>query len=405
MNQMTSITRDTGSTVLDRIRAIVPEIQARADEIEQGATVPLDLLERLEQAGAFRIAVPKMFGGEGLSITDAAQVIEEIAAADASVAWHLMVAAGTQVITSRLPLDSLKEFYAQGPDTWAKAAASPKGVAVPVEGGYRLSGRWPLASGARNFEWISLGFMIMGPNGPQRMPDGRPDMRVCLIPAGDVEVLPTWDAVGLRGTRSDDLIVKDRFVPEAWQASFFAPSTVAAPTLRLSMPSATAANHLAVVQGILKSALADLANDALTRKPAFAPTTVMKDDPVFCSRFGEIASRVDALIMLSCMCGDMLKRCDDEGRDVTAFERGKICSAQAFIHHDATQVMDQILMLSGSQGVYATHRQQRRWRDLRCVSQHQSANISFYSMYAGELIAKAAARAVTETAHVTAVAA
>ena len=98
------------SFVLHRVREIVPEIEARADEIERGATVPLDLLDRLEEAGAFRICLPAMFGGEGLSIVEAAEVIETVAAADASVAWHLMVAAGTQIITSRLPLNSLKAF-------------------------------------------------------------------------------------------------------------------------------------------------------------------------------------------------------------------------------------------------------------------------------------------------------
>ena len=382
-----------GAQVLDRVREILPEIEARADEIERSAKVPLDLLEKLEAAGAFRICLPAMFGGAGLPISEAAQVIEEVAAADASVAWHLMVAAGTQIITSRLPLESLKEYYAQGPDTWAKAAASPKGMAVPVEGGYRLNGRWPLASGARNFEWVSLGFMVMGENGPLRLPNGMPDFRVCLVRRGDTQVIPTWDAAGLRGTRSDDLAVKDMFVPEAWQASFFGPSTVQAPTLGLSMPSATAPHHLAVVSGILKSALAELVRDSLTRKPAFNPMQLMKDDPIFRTRFGEIASRVDALCALSDRCIATLETCDQERRDVTPLECGRIASAESLIHHEGAQLMDQILMLSGSAGVYSSHRQQRRWRDLRCVAQHQAANIGNYSMYSDALIQRAVADA------------
>ena len=262
-------------------------------------------------------------------------------------------------------------------------------MAVPVEGGYRLSGRWPLASGARRFEWVSLGFMVMGENGPQRLSNGRPDFRVCLVRRGDLQVIPTWDAVGLRGTRSDDLAVKDMFVPEAWQASFFGASTVEAPTLGLSMPSATAPHHLAVVTGVLKAAVAELARDSLTRKPAFNPMQLMKDDPIFRTRFGEIASRVDAICALSDKCIAMLDLCDRERRDVTALECGQIASAESLIHHEGTQLMDQIVMLSGSAGVYSGHRQQRRWRDLRCVAQHQAANIGNYSMYSDALIERA----------------
>ena len=151
MNEMRAIVADHGQLVLERIRALLPEIAARADEIEAAARVPADLLAKLEEAGAFRICLPQSFGGEDLSIADAATAIEEVAAADASVAWHMMVAAGSQIITSRLPLESLDEYYSHGPDVWPKAAASPKGIAIPVEGGYRLTGRWPLASGARPF--------------------------------------------------------------------------------------------------------------------------------------------------------------------------------------------------------------------------------------------------------------
>ena len=400
MNMMTTIDRSTDihlatTAVIERIRALLPEIAARADEIEQEARVPLDLLDKLEHAGAFRICLPAMFGGEGLDLSEAAQIIEEVASADASVAWHLMVAAGSQVITSRLPIASLEEYYANGPDVWPKAAASPKGVAVPVEGGYRLSGRWPLASGARRFDWVSLGFFVMGEKGPLRAANGAPDFRVCLVPRGDVEVIETWDAVGLRGTRSDDLAVKDLFVPEAWQASLFGPSTINVPGFGISMPFATAPHHAAVVKGILRAAVADLAEASLTRKPAFNPTMLMKDEPVFQSRFGEIATRVDAVCALADMCVSIMEQCNRESRDVTPAEGARINSAESLVHHDATALMDQIMMLSGSAGVYSSNRQQRRWRDLRCVAQHVAASIGNYAGYAQTLIAHAASSAAS----------
>ena len=390
MNDMFPIGRASASVVLDRIRSVIPEIEARADEIESACAVPLDLLDKLEAAGAFRICVPTEFGGEDLTQADVCQAIEEVARADASVAWHMMVAAGSQILTSRIPAGSLRDYYANGPDTWPKAAASPKGMAVAVEGGYRLSGRWPLASGARRFEWISLGFMIKDADGIRRLPNGAPDMRVCLLPRGDARIIETWNAVGLRGTRSDDIEVRDLFVPEAAQGSFFGMSTIGGASLSISMPSATATHHLAVVKGILNGAVADLATDSLTRKPAFNPTVPMKDDAVFRSRFGEIAARVDGLCALADMCVATLHQCNLEGRDVTRAEAARIGAAESLVHHDATGLLDQMMMLSGSGGVYMTNRMQRRWRDLRCVAQHQAANIGNYAGYAVSLIEKAA---------------
>jgi len=391
MNEVRAIRPAVDPSVVDRIRALIPEVAARADEIERDASVPLDLLQKLEDAGAFRMCLPASFGGEELDIATAAQLIEEIASADASVAWHMMVAAGSQVITSRLPEASLREYYSNGPDVWPKAAAAPKGIAVPVDGGYRLSGRWPLASGARPFEWISLGFFIKDEGGIRKAPNGMPDFRVCLIPRGDVKIIETWDAVGLRGTRSDDLEVKDVFVPEEWQASLFGPSSLAGSVLGIRMPFATAPHHSAVVKGLLRSAVADLAHASLTRKPAFNPTMLMKDDPVFQTRFGEICARVDALCALADASAQLLSQRLAEGRDVSDAEGARITAAETFIHHDATAVMDQIMMLSGSAGVYMSNAQQRRWRDLRCVAQHQAANIGNYANYARSLIAQAAA--------------
>jgi alkylation response protein AidB-like acyl-CoA dehydrogenase len=343
MNVTTNMSVSRTNQVLQKVREILPEIVARGDEIEAKGRVPLDLLDKVTQTGAFRMCLPDCFGGEALSLREACQVIEEIAMADASVAWHLMVAAGSQIIGARLPRASLDVFYADGGDVWPKGAYSPKGMAVPVEGGYRLSGRWPLASGARNFDWVGLGFMVMGERGPLMSADGKmPDMRVCMVPKAGVEVIETWDAVGLRGTRSDDLACKDLFVPEEWQASFFGPSTVPeAPIIGMSMPFATGTQHNAIVIGTLRAAIAELAEAALTRKPAFNPTALMKDDPVFRTRFGEIAARVETLRAAADFSITKTQASIDEFGDVTPVLGAELMATQSLIHHEGTSLMDQ----------------------------------------------------------------
>lgn len=387
MNEMTRISLSDGQQIYQDMLALVPEIAARSEEIDRTATVPKDLLDRIERAGGFRMALPAEFGGAEMSLREACTVVEAVSGADGAVGWQMSTALGTHIATARLPYATMAQFYAAGPDTWSKGAYTPKSVAVPVEGGYLLSGRWPFASGAREFEWVSLGFMIKEGNGIRMMPDGiRPDIRICLLPRYQVTVLDTWHVTGMRGTRSDDLELRDVFIPEDKQGPFFGPANFDAPIVRGIMPSATAPVHSAIMLGILKAAMADLAHVALTRKPASNPKTVMKDDPVFLHAFGQLSARVNALDALYQLSLDLCETISDARRLPTPLEETRLCADGTYINHESTRIMDEIMMHAGSSAIYEHQAQQRRWRDLRVAAQHQVANLGHYGRYGGELV-------------------
>jgi alkylation response protein AidB-like acyl-CoA dehydrogenase len=86
MNEVTTTAPDP-ATVVDKVRALLPEISARADEIEQARSVPQDLTEQLRSAGVYRRYVPRSHGGDEMWPDQGLTVIEELARADASVAW------------------------------------------------------------------------------------------------------------------------------------------------------------------------------------------------------------------------------------------------------------------------------------------------------------------------------
>ncbi|WP_330212006.1 acyl-CoA dehydrogenase family protein [Pseudomonas sp. Z18(2022)] len=387
MSNKAAVIRLHENSVFSKVAALISEIATRATEIEKNCAVPMDLLEKVEATGAFRMALSAHYGGGQMSVSEVCEVIEKIAAVDASVAWHLMIAIGSQYFTARLPRETLDTYYAAGPDTWSKGALAPKGLAVPVEGGYRLSGRWPLASGAREFKWVSVGFFIRDENGLRKGADGKqPDFRIGLVSHEHVKVIPTWDAVGLRGTRSDDLEMHDVFIAEDRQGPLWGPSNIDAPLYRIRLPVATDSYHGAVLIGAVKAALVELATNSLDRKPAFNPAVLMRDEPVFKSRFGELAVRFDALEALYRQCIATLDMCAAQERDVTEQEAAKLGAANALLHHECPRIMDEIIDLSGSGSIYMTNIQQRRWRDVRCVAQHQSGNISLYAAYAESLV-------------------
>src|SRR5690242_11363627 len=91
---------------------------------------------------------------------------------------------------------------------------APTGRATPVDGGYRLSGRWSFSSGSEHARWVLLGGIA-----PDE--DGNPtDFRTFLVPAADYTVDDVWDTVGLRGTGSNDIVIEDAFVPTYRTLSF-----------------------------------------------------------------------------------------------------------------------------------------------------------------------------------------
>jgi alkylation response protein AidB-like acyl-CoA dehydrogenase len=134
------------TTVLDRVRALLPEISSRAEEIEQARAVPRDLVEKLRSAGVFRRYVPRSHGGDEMWPDEGLTVIEELASADASVAWIAAIGSEGPSFYAYLPSDTYDKIYSAGADVIHSGVINATGRAVRDKGGYRFSGRWSFAS-------------------------------------------------------------------------------------------------------------------------------------------------------------------------------------------------------------------------------------------------------------------
>jgi hypothetical protein len=144
---MTSQVSETSGT-LEAVAALAPDIAARAEEIERGRRVPPDLVEALTAAGCFRMLVPHSHGGAELALPAQMRMIEELARADGSVGWTVMIGSLAPVLLGRLPRATLDTLYAGGPDVILAGTFNPKGVGTPVDGGSGslVSGRLPAAA-------------------------------------------------------------------------------------------------------------------------------------------------------------------------------------------------------------------------------------------------------------------
>jgi 3-hydroxy-9,10-secoandrosta-1,3,5(10)-triene-9,17-dione monooxygenase len=148
-----------------------------------------------------RIATPARFGGNGYEFNAGFEVSMELGRACGSTAWCYSVWASHNWMVGQWPLSAQEEYFANGPDVLCSSSFAPQGRLDPVDGGYRLSGRWQFSSGSDAATWALLG--AMSAQGPVFV----------ILPRSDYEVIDTWVASGLKGTGSNDVAVDDVFVP------------------------------------------------------------------------------------------------------------------------------------------------------------------------------------------------
>src|SRR5262245_26693095 len=193
-----------------RARALAPSIAARAEECERLRRLPDDTERALHEAGLFRIVQPARVGGAELDVGLFVDICAEIARVCPSTAWNIGNLASHHWMLGYFPPETQDELWDVSTDVLiATSLAFPGGRGRKVDGGYEVTGRWPLSSGVENSDWNMLGFML------RERDDGPPiDSRFALVHRSQYEVFDNWHAVGLGGTGSCDVAVKNLFVPE-----------------------------------------------------------------------------------------------------------------------------------------------------------------------------------------------
>lgn len=185
-------------------------VREAADHIEAERRLPPELVNRLRDAGFFRLYLPRDLGGLEANPFTLLAIVGAFASVDASTAWCVNVANQAAWLVSNLPAEHAREFIGPGSILLTSASpAGPMGTATPVDGGYRVHGRWAFASGSPHATIFHALCVVPGASEPP----APPVTRYVFLPASDCRVLDTWHTMGLRGTGSHDFEVSDVFVP------------------------------------------------------------------------------------------------------------------------------------------------------------------------------------------------
>lgn len=202
-----------------------PELAARAAEMEEVRRLPADLARKMAEAGLFRMVTPAVYGGLECSPRQIVETVEAVAQANASAGWCVMIGATTALNAAYMAPDMAREVY-NDPYTITGGVFAPMGKAIVDGDDYILSGRWQWGSGSANCSWLCGGAMVIEDGQMRLLPSGRPDARMMVFPAEEVELIDTWHVMGLKGTGSGDIAVENLRIPKARSVSLVADTPI-----------------------------------------------------------------------------------------------------------------------------------------------------------------------------------
>jgi len=349
--------------------SLLPDIRGMADEIDDARQLPDRLVAKLADAGFFRMLLDRELGGLEADPLTVAQAVETLSTVSPSVGWVVMIVASTNFWTARvLPDEAIREIFTPGVQANVVGNLVPHGQALRVDGGWRVSGQWPMGSGCHHADWMASGGWLHDDQGPI-MDGGIPAWRVFYTPIGDCRILDTWHSTGLRGTGSHDYTMNDVFVPDRMVSQH----PLRAPSLRQSRHY----TYSAMVVGVMASVALGAARGAVDslievmkekqELPSSRPASTNVD------KQGDLGA-AEALVgsarayLYDTLAQVWAKITADE--PLTSELRARFRLAVTNAGTASVDAVDRVYRAGGTESVYTSSPLERLFRDVHTVAAH-----------------------------------
>lgn len=351
--------------LVGRARTAAETIAPLGARIEAERRLPTSAVDALVAGGIFKLLVPRAYGGSQAHPATVIAVIEEIARADGSAGWCAMIGATSGLMSVHLDDAIAREVY--GPDDAITCGVfAPLGRAARSGDGYRVSGRWPFASGCEHSRWRMGGAIVMtdGGDGPaELLPSGAPDIRSILFRADETRVIDTWDTGGLRGTGSHDIEASDVIVPRERTFSLLTGRPKHA-GYTLPFFGVLASGVAAVGLGIARAALDTFVAMAKSKTPPGSKRTLAHRELVQL----DVARGEARLRGARTFLFEALHEATNDAPSLATRARLRIAACHAA--EESAAVTALAYQAGGGSAIYAKSPLQRQFRDANVVTHH-----------------------------------
>jgi alkylation response protein AidB-like acyl-CoA dehydrogenase len=290
------------------------------------------------------------------------EVLETLAIADGATGWTAMIGAESPQLLSLLPRATFDAIYADSPDVTIGGSFAPIGRAVPEDGGYRVSGRWPFASGCERWKWLFGNCEL-----------GEDKRRGMVFPAREARIEDTWHVLGLRATGSHHIAVEDLFVPEERTLDIFF-GTPSVPGVD-RFPIIDFHFHITTVAWGIARAAVDEALEAAKRKQRMSMRASLAKTPLMQHRLGRAAVALRATRAFLRTEAERATAAMAAGEEDFLSLAVRVWANNAWVAQTCVEVVDTCYTITGTAGVYDDGSPlQRHLRDIHTISQHASLN-------------------------------
>jgi 3-hydroxy-9,10-secoandrosta-1,3,5(10)-triene-9,17-dione monooxygenase len=364
---------DTESVVA-LARGLVPELRARANEISSLGRIPEDLLERMHNAGLFNILTPRKYGGLQANVSAMKATISELGRGDLSVAWvTAVINNGVSTVCMLYSKEIADRVFADFRDARVGGPALVQADVRKVPGGFVVDqGLWAFNSGVYHISWDLL--MIPLPDDGGHVV-GR---GLALVPIKDITILDNWDTIGLRGTGSSGISVKDVFVPENHVVSLatlddgYSPFSRGSkePLYHLPIFPFFSAGLLFAMLGAARAALETFL-DLLPNRGIYGLYSKQAEAAVTHLQLGEITAKIDAADVIVRQVVDALDwGAKGEGQHMQRLDRARLRRDLGFSARLISEAVDLLVSVSGGSTAATANPIGRIWRDIRAAGLH-----------------------------------
>jgi alkylation response protein AidB-like acyl-CoA dehydrogenase len=397
---MNSSQTKAGEALLEAARALLPQIEGYAQQIEEERQLPQPLVDALAEAGLFKMLVPQSLGGSETDPETFCRVIEELSRVDASTGWSVFVPACVGAAAGSFREDVAWGIFGKEPracvaGTGALApnpAERPPDRAIAVDGGYRVTGRWSFTSGCMHSTWLMGASAVYEGDQPRMDGNGKPEVRAMFFPVSDCQIIDTWHVTGLRGSGSHDFAVTDVFVPHEHSLSrtspvspchpgalyAFAAGIVPGTTVYSPWTGVGSIGFTAVCLGIARGALNAFVELAAV-KPLGGNKGRLHDNPVVQDQVGRAEASLRAA---RAYMYETIREAWETVLKTGSSTRKQHILLRLAATHAATlsaQVVDATWSAAGASAIFAGNPIERRFRDIHVATQNIAIRAEYYA--------------------------
>jgi 3-hydroxy-9,10-secoandrosta-1,3,5(10)-triene-9,17-dione monooxygenase len=328
-------------------------------------------VEAITAAGLMRLMTPRRFGGYEADLKTFLDVSTELGRGCCSASWVTGVLTVGNFVVSLFPQTAQEQVWSENPD--ARTALVLGGMTETIEqvdGGVRLSGRWPYASGSLHCEWAVVLTATHGA-GPV------PDLSFALLPVEDFTVEDTWRFTGMRGTGSNTIVADGVFVPSHRMIPFMPiisgamdDFVDASHRYRNSLPGVFAVGLIGPLIGAVDAALRFVQENGAARPVATTTYPRQEESPSFQLDLAEAAMRLDTAVMHAERIANTVDEYAIAGDrpDLTTRARSRMDST--LVTQECRAAMEVLMSAYGSSAFSESCPLQMIWRDVATGGRH-----------------------------------